>query len=100
MMELLSRLLELILIVWAVRFVLRSLLAGGGGGRSFRADRGAHPQAPPEPHVISGELKKDPNCGTYISTDRSIKTRYGGEILHFCSRECQQQFLESHAQKG
>ena len=35
-----------------------------------------------------GELKKDPVCGTYISTATSIKKTAGGQILHFCSTSC------------
>jgi YHS domain-containing protein len=99
MMELLSRLLEFIVIVWVVRFVLRNLLGSGSRTQSFQARGPAQSQTSSEPLVVSGEMKKDPNCGTYVSTELSLKSRYGGEVVHFCSRECQQQFLQSHSSK-
>lgn len=99
MMELLYRLLEFIAIVWLVRFVLRNLLGSGSHSQRFQANGPAPGQASSEPRVVSGEMKKDPNCGTYVATELSLKSRYGGEILHFCSRECQQQYLQSHAGK-
>jgi len=45
----------------------------------------------------TGELKKDPACGTYIATETSIKEKVGGEILHFCSRECRDKYVASLA---
>lgn len=35
-----------------------------------------------------GELKRDPVCGTYVSTSTSLKKSVGGETLYFCSAEC------------
>jgi YHS domain-containing protein len=36
----------------------------------------------------AGELKRDPVCGTYISTATSIKKTIDGRVVHFCSPEC------------
>jgi YHS domain-containing protein len=36
----------------------------------------------------AGELKRDPVCGTYISTASSVKRTIGGRVMHFCSNEC------------
>lgn len=47
------------------------------------------PEAPRAASVpAGGELKKDPVCGTYISTATSIKKISGGQTLHFCSTLC------------
>jgi YHS domain-containing protein len=35
-----------------------------------------------------GELKRDPVCGTYVSTATSVKRTVGGQVVHFCSAEC------------
>jgi YHS domain-containing protein len=35
-----------------------------------------------------GELKKDPVCGTYVSTSASISRTVKGEVFYFCSKEC------------
>lgn len=50
---------------------------------------------PPRPPVPSGgELKKDPVCGTYISTATALQKRSGAELYYFCSPECRDKFRE------
>jgi YHS domain-containing protein len=39
-----------------------------------------------------GELKKDPVCGTYISTATAIQKKVGAEVYYFCSSECRDKF--------
>ena len=46
---------------------------------------------------LSGELKKDPSCGTYISAATSIKQTVGGQTHHFCSAECRDKYVASLA---
>lgn len=46
---------------------------------------------------LSGELKKDPVCGTYISTATSVKERVGAETHHFCSQECRDKYVATVA---
>jgi YHS domain-containing protein len=55
--------------------------------------------APPTPNQIplSGELKKDPVCGTYIAAATSIKEKVGGQTYHFCSPECRDKYVASLA---
>ena len=45
----------------------------------------------------TGELVKDPMCGTYCRADSDIRVREGDKIHVFCSYECRDKFLE---QKG
>jgi YHS domain-containing protein len=40
----------------------------------------------------AGELKRDPVCGTYISTETSIKRNIGGQVVHFCSPACSEKY--------
>lgn len=40
-----------------------------------------------------GELKKDPVCGTFVSTGSSVKKTVGGETFHFCSAACRDLYL-------
>lgn len=87
MLAFLIRILELIAILWVLRFLWKVFFGGSSPRKTFRSSG---------PAVIAGELKKDPNCGTYVSTEVSFKTRYGNEELHFCSRQCQQEFLKVH----
>ena len=41
---------------------------------------------------MGGELKRDPVCGTFVSTAVSIKKSVGGEVLHFCSGSCRDKY--------
>ena len=83
----LIRLLALIAIVWVLKSLWRVLR---GQRTANRASRSAKP-AP-----IAVELKKDPICGTCVSEATSLKSRYRGEYLYFCSRDCQKEFLRTH----
>jgi YHS domain-containing protein len=39
-----------------------------------------------------GELKRDPVCGTYVSTATSVKRIVDGQTFHFCSPECSRKY--------
>jgi len=47
---------------------------------------------PPPPVSSGGELKKDPICGTYISTATAVAYRAGGKVTYFCSTECRDKY--------
>lgn len=48
---------------------------------------------PRRPSVqAGGELKRDPVCGTFISTATALQKKTGGEIHYFCSEECRRKF--------
>jgi YHS domain-containing protein len=46
----------------------------------------------------SGEMVKDPVCGTYVSSDSDIRVKEGGTVHRFCSYECRDAFLEQKGQ--
>jgi YHS domain-containing protein len=67
-------------------YLLRSVLKGIFGGT-------AAPPRRPQPQVpAGGELKKDPVCGTYVSTATGITTKAHGEVVYFCSEECRKKY--------
>lgn len=45
--------------------------------------------------AASGQMVKDPICGTYVSKDSDIRVREGEVIHNFCSYECRDRFLKS-----
>jgi YHS domain-containing protein len=48
---------------------------------------------PARPTVqAGGELKKDPVCGTFISTATAIHKDVRGETYYFCSKTCRDKF--------
>ena len=46
---------------------------------------------------LTGELKKDPVCGTYIAAATSIKETVAGQTFHFCSQECRDKYVATMA---
>ena len=62
------------------RSFLRSLFQG----RS-RPQPGERPAPPVQP---ANELKRDPVCGTYVSTAVSVKRTVKGEVVYYCSNQC------------
>ena len=87
MLLFLIRILEILAAVWLLRFLWK-VFSGKQSATTVPRSSNSTP--------VAGELKKDPQCGTYVSAEVSLKTRYGNEELHFCSRECQQEFLRAH----
>ena len=71
--------------------LLRNMLRGFLSPRPRGVARG--PQPPPVPP--GGELKKDPVCGTYVSTATAQQERANGETVYFCSPECRDRYKAS-----
>jgi YHS domain-containing protein len=46
----------------------------------------------PDSIPLSGELKKDPVCGTFTSAATAVKQTFGKETLYFCSTECRDKY--------
>ena len=92
MLRVLIRVLEVIAILWLLRLLWRTV--GGWLGfpeRSMQSGIG-------EPPRSVRELKKDPQCGTYVSPELSVRAQFRGEELHFCSRACEEQFRQTHSE--
>jgi YHS domain-containing protein len=70
------------------RSLLRNLFQGfrGNSQQVQQTPR----SAPPVP--ASGELKKDPVCGTYVSPAASVTRTVGGRVMYFCSKECRDKY--------
>lgn len=50
-----------------------------------------HSRPQPSAHAV-GELRKDPVCGTFVSTATAIQQKAGGEVRYFCSTVCRDKF--------
>jgi len=84
------RLVVPLIILFLVRAVLRSLFTAF---RSAPAPQTSERRPPSVP--AGGELKKDPVCGTYVSTAASVTRTVDGSVVHFCSKECRDRFRVS-----
>jgi YHS domain-containing protein len=78
-----------ILLLLLARSFLRGLFSGSQSGRS--SDR---PAAGAPAVQSGGDLKRDPVCGTYVSTAVSVKRTVKGEVIHFCSVECRNKYSQ------
>ncbi len=45
--------------------------------------------------TIEGHMMKDPQCGIYVATDLAVIVRSKDQILHFCSEDCRDKFLQT-----
>jgi YHS domain-containing protein len=82
---LILRFLFPLLIFFLIRSIFRSLI--------YRANQRAG-AAKPRPREVpaTGELKKDPVCGTYVSAAASITRTVNGKTVHFCSEDCSRRY--------
>ena len=84
-------LFEEILLPLLFFLLLRSVLMSlRGRPRSEYRQAGPPPSAPTV--QAGGDLKRDPVCGTYVSTAVSLTKTVKGQVWHFCSQECREKF--------
>jgi YHS domain-containing protein len=74
-------------LLFLVRAVLRSIFATARSSSPT-------PSKPQQPPTVStgGELKKDPVCGTYVSTSGSLSRSVNGQLVYFCSAQCRDKY--------
>jgi YHS domain-containing protein len=107
-MRVLIWLLQIVAVLWLVRTLWRMVARWLGVSREssesgeFRAGQRPRPGGPfrTASGMAPRELMKDPQCGTYVSPELSIRARFRGTELHFCSRECEQQFFQTQSEKS
>jgi len=75
-----------------VGIVLRGVAQAMKTSSGARSSNQASNQVP-----LTGELKKDPVCGTYIAAASSIKETVAGQTIHFCSAECRDKYVATLA---
>jgi Cu+-exporting ATPase len=60
---------------------------------AVQSSNAAKAQPPSRPNVpLTGELKKDPVCGTYTAAATSLQETVGGRTFYFCSTSCRDKF--------
>lgn len=77
------------LILLAAGFILYKL---------FMGDRGRKKEQEVETKkrmAATGEMVKDPQCGTYVPADAGIRVRDGDKVYVFCSYECRDAYIKS-----
>jgi YHS domain-containing protein len=77
------RLIVLLVLFLLIRSVLRDLFT-----RSSRVPNRTTPKVP-----TTGELKRDPVCGTYVHAQTGLTASIKGQVFYFCSEECRKKYL-------
>jgi YHS domain-containing protein len=73
-----------------VSFILR------GFSELMQSHAGSQSRPTPSQSVpLTGELKKDPVCGTYTAAASSIQQTIRGQTFYFCSPQCRDKYVAS-----
>ena len=94
MFRLILLLLAAVLLPTIIRAVL-AIVGSAMGNATGQAAQGApnKPGNSKAPGATTlGELKKDPVCGTFISTTTAFQKVSQGETYYFCSTQCRDSF--------
>jgi YHS domain-containing protein len=89
------RFIVTVLVILAAFLLLRSLLAPLV--QAVVALLAPAPQPPARessqgPAGTTSELKKDPVCGTFVSPELAVTGKFRGEVVHFCSAKCRDEY--------
>lgn len=79
-----------LLLISVVRSIVGTILRGFN---DLMKTSSTTPETTRRPEVpVTGELKKDPVCGTYVSTATAFKKITGPETVYFCSEDCRDRY--------
>jgi YHS domain-containing protein len=87
--------LYLIIVLFLITFIRMVIgLIVRTMGEMMRSEAPASPSSPGRPPSVSvsGELKRDPVCGTFVPASTTYRKTVNGEQYHFCSAECRDKY--------
>jgi YHS domain-containing protein len=87
-------LIWLVVLCWTVA-LLRRAVAWMLRGFLNSLTRRDNVPANQQPAASSRRLVRDPVCGVHIAEERAIPLRTGGEVVHFCSEACRDQYVSN-----
>ena len=87
-------LIWLVVLCWTVA-LLRRAVAWMLRGFLNSLTRRDNVPANQQPAARSQRLVRDPVCGVHIAEERAIPLRTAGEVVHFCSAACRDQYASN-----
>ena len=93
MLRFITYLLVTILLLTVLRNVVQFILRGFSQLVQSQGSAQASRSRPSVP--LTGELKKDPVCGTYTAAATSIQQTIQGQTFYFCSAQCRDKYVAS-----
>jgi len=85
-------LIIVVFLITFVRMVLGLIMRTMGEMMRSEAPASPSPAGRPPSAPISGELKRDPVCGTFVPVSTAYRKTVKGEQYHFCSAECRDKY--------
>jgi len=82
----------LVIVSWSVT-VLRRIVAWMLRGATTNGVQPEAAQGTTEMPTTARRLVRDPVCGVHIAEVLAIPLREGGEVVHFCSTACRDQYV-------
>jgi YHS domain-containing protein len=92
MYRILDIILDLIMFAAVARMLSGTVRRFFGSGVAGFSHRGASNSPNEAKRTVQGETVRDPVCGMFVSTELSHRLNWHGQVLHFCSEECLQQY--------
>jgi hypothetical protein len=89
----------LLVLSWSVALLRRLVAWMLRGGAPETSTQGVEVAGTSETAGMARRLVRDPICGAHVAEVLSIPLREGGELLHFCSTACRDQYLLANAGK-
>ncbi len=92
----------LLVVSWSVALLKRLV-----GWMLRSATQSSEPASQREPEIsknsggavgVSRRLVRDPVCGAHVAEVLAIPLREGGELVHFCSVQCRDQYLLTNSE--
>ena len=77
----------IVVVSWSVA-ILRRIV-----GKMANGSRGSKPDRDVPTGATSQKLVRDPVCGMHVAEGLALPLPQGGEVLHFCSAECRDKYL-------
>ncbi len=82
-----------IFVISIARALIRAVLQGFASLFQTAQSSPVRQPHPPSSIPLTGELKRDPVCGTYTVEAHAIRHTINGQTLYFCSSRCRDEYL-------
>ncbi|HEY4817745.1 MAG TPA: hypothetical protein VIH67_09980 [Candidatus Acidoferrum sp.] len=85
-------LIWLVVLCWIVAMLRRVVAWMLRGFVNSLAGRQSAPADQQQSAISSRRLVRDPVCGVHVAEERAIPLRVQGQVVHFCSAKCRDEY--------
>lgn len=95
MIRIVDIIFDLIMFAAVARMLAGTVRRAFGSGAAGFSHKGPFTDSSKDTETVEGKTVRDPMCGMFVSTELSHRLQWHGQLLHFCSEECLQQYRRS-----